>query len=280
MHKDRLLCFGAELVFAICEIKSVQVIILNQVEETIIEKYLAKDVLEMIITVFNARLYHSRSRKKQKIIERIKKVIDSDHSPQNRPWFNPSTSELLPESSRYPRFSYNSVLGFNIRHVSKMTRYPSQILRRQLNAIKRKQFPWMLEFSKNAPQIATIQLGEAKNFSLTNDQFTVEDSRLRIPNLGGCGYYLSPSLWPSVPEMLFFIAIFSLSLWLSSLFKNCLNYWKRKDYVNKLYALSYFWLDKVNWTGKLTAHWMTRCHSWFCRFSMTWDAEKELYLEF
>jgi putative transposase len=75
-----------------------------------------------------------------------------------------------------------------------MTRYPSQILRRQLNAIKRKQFPWMLEFSKNAPQIATIQLGEAKNFSLTNDQFTVEDSRLRIPNLGGCGYYLSPSL--------------------------------------------------------------------------------------
>jgi putative resolvase len=61
MHKDRLLCFGAELVFAICEIKSVQVIILNQVEETIIEKYLAKDVLEMIIAVFNARLYHSRS---------------------------------------------------------------------------------------------------------------------------------------------------------------------------------------------------------------------------
>lgn len=85
-HKDRLLRFGAELVFAICEIKSVQVIILNQGEDTTFEEDLAKDVLE-IITVFSARLYGSRSRKNQKIIEGVKKVIDEaehDHSPQNR----------------------------------------------------------------------------------------------------------------------------------------------------------------------------------------------------
>jgi predicted site-specific integrase-resolvase len=81
-HKDRLLRFGAELVFAICEIKSVQVIILNQGEDTTFEEDLAKDVLE-IITVFSARLYGSRSRKNQKIIEGVKKVIDEaehDHS--------------------------------------------------------------------------------------------------------------------------------------------------------------------------------------------------------
>jgi putative resolvase len=85
-HKDRLLRFGAELVFAICEIKSVQVIILNQGEDTTFEEDLAKDVLE-IITVFSARLYGSRSRKNQKIIEGVKKVIDEaehDNSPQNR----------------------------------------------------------------------------------------------------------------------------------------------------------------------------------------------------
>jgi predicted site-specific integrase-resolvase len=85
-HKDRLLRFGAELVFAICEIKSVQVIILNQGEDTTFEEDLAKDVLE-IITVFSARLYGSRSRKNQKIIEGVKKVIDEaehDHCPQNR----------------------------------------------------------------------------------------------------------------------------------------------------------------------------------------------------
>ena len=82
---------------------------------------------------------------------------------------------------------------------------PSQFsLRRQLNAIKREQFPWMLEATKNAPQMAIIQLGEAfKNFfagrakypkfrkkgvhdrfTLTNDQFSIDGCRIRIPNLG------------------------------------------------------------------------------------------------
>ena len=82
-HQDRLLRFGAELVFAICEIKSVQVIILNQGEETTFEEDLTKDMLE-IITVFSARLYGSRSRKNQKILEGVKKVIDEasyDNSP-------------------------------------------------------------------------------------------------------------------------------------------------------------------------------------------------------
>nr|WP_299044270.1 helix-turn-helix domain-containing protein [uncultured Thermosynechococcus sp.] len=38
-------------------------------------------------------------------------------------------------------------------------------LRRQLNAIKRSQCPWMLQVTKCAPQRAIIQLGEAfKNF--------------------------------------------------------------------------------------------------------------------
>jgi putative transposase len=77
-------------------------------------------------------------------------------------------------------------------------------LRRKLNSIKREQFPWMLEVTKNAPQMAIIQLGQAfKNFfakradypqrrrkwiddrfTLTNDQFHVNDSRIRIPHLG------------------------------------------------------------------------------------------------
>lgn len=82
---------------------------------------------------------------------------------------------------------------------------PSQMaLRRQLNSIKREQFPWMLEVTKNAPQMAIIQLGDAfKNFfagrakypqfrkkgvhdrfTLTNDQFSIDGCRIRIPNLG------------------------------------------------------------------------------------------------
>ena len=74
-HKDRLLRFGAELVFAICEAKNVEVVILNKGEDTTFEEDLAKDVLE-IITVFSARLYGSRSRKNQKLIENVRKVIE------------------------------------------------------------------------------------------------------------------------------------------------------------------------------------------------------------
>ena len=75
-HKDRLLRFGAELIFALCESKKIEVVIINQGDESIFEEELAKDVLE-IITVFSARLYGSRSRKNQKLIEGLKDAVDA-----------------------------------------------------------------------------------------------------------------------------------------------------------------------------------------------------------
>ena len=74
-HKDRLLRFGAELVFAICEARNVEVVILNQGEDTTFEEDLAKDVLE-IITVFSARLYGSRSRKNQKWLDGVRAAVE------------------------------------------------------------------------------------------------------------------------------------------------------------------------------------------------------------
>ena len=77
-HKDRLLRFGTELVFSICEAKNVEIIIINQGNETpSFEEELAKDVLE-IITVFSARLYGSRSKKNKKIISDLEKVVETD----------------------------------------------------------------------------------------------------------------------------------------------------------------------------------------------------------
>ncbi len=74
-HKDRLLRFGAELVFAICEAKGVEVVILNRGEDTTFEEDLAKDVLE-ILTVFSARLYGSRSPRNQKLLDGVKKAVE------------------------------------------------------------------------------------------------------------------------------------------------------------------------------------------------------------
>lgn len=74
-HKDRLLRFGAELVFAICEAKEVEIIIINKGEENVrFEEELAKDVLE-IITVFSARLYGSRNNKNKKLLEDVNKAV-------------------------------------------------------------------------------------------------------------------------------------------------------------------------------------------------------------
>ena len=75
-HKDRLLRLGAELVFAICEAKSVEVVILNKGEDATFEEDLAKDVLE-IITVFSARLYGSRSRKNQKLLDGVRQAVEA-----------------------------------------------------------------------------------------------------------------------------------------------------------------------------------------------------------
>ena len=108
------------------------------------------------------------------------------------------------------RFAYNWALAewqhqYEAWKLDNTLPKPSQAaLRRQLNAIKRAQFPWMLEVTKNAPQMAIIQLGQAfqnffagrarypqfrkkgvhDRFTLTNDQFDIAGCRLRIPRLG------------------------------------------------------------------------------------------------
>lgn len=70
-HKDRLLRFGAELVFSLCEIQGIEIVIINKGDQPTFEEELAKDVLE-IITVFSARLYGSRSKKHKQMIEQLK----------------------------------------------------------------------------------------------------------------------------------------------------------------------------------------------------------------
>jgi predicted site-specific integrase-resolvase len=76
-HKDRLLRFGAELVFALCEAKHIEVVLINKGDEVSFEEELAQDVLE-IITVFSARLYGSRSKKNKKLIEAAKVLAGHD----------------------------------------------------------------------------------------------------------------------------------------------------------------------------------------------------------
>lgn len=69
-HKDRLLRFGSELIFSLCEYHEVEVVILNKKEDATFEEDLASDVLE-IITIFSARLYGAGSSKNKKLIQKL-----------------------------------------------------------------------------------------------------------------------------------------------------------------------------------------------------------------
>ena len=125
---------------------------------------------------------------------------------------NPNNTQAtyFVRASGTARFAYNWALaewGRQYREwkINNSLPKPSQAaLRRQLNAIKMEQYPWMLEVTKNAPQTAIMQLGDAfKNFwagrakypkfrkrgihnrfTLTNDKFRINGSCIRIPKLG------------------------------------------------------------------------------------------------
>ena len=61
-HGDRLLRFGSQLLFNICEYFDVEVEIIEDTKSLSFEQSLACDVIE-IITVFTAKLYGRRSHK-------------------------------------------------------------------------------------------------------------------------------------------------------------------------------------------------------------------------
>ncbi len=108
------------------------------------------------------------------------------------------------------RFAYNWALAEWGRQYAASKADPTlkppneAALRRQLNSIKREQFPWMLDVTKCAPQLAIMQLGRAfenflarraryptfrrkgidDRFAISNDQSEVDGHRIRIPKLG------------------------------------------------------------------------------------------------
>ena len=73
-HKDRLLRFGAEIVFRICELKGIEIVIINKGEQPSFEEELTRDVME-IMTVFCAKLYGRRSHKSKEMAQEIEQIV-------------------------------------------------------------------------------------------------------------------------------------------------------------------------------------------------------------
>ena len=96
-HKDRLLRFGAEIVFRICELKGIEVVIINKSKQPSFEEELTRDVME-IMTVFCAKLYGRRSHKSKKMAEAIDKIVN-DAQLQMQLNFGANNADPLPEDS-------------------------------------------------------------------------------------------------------------------------------------------------------------------------------------
>jgi len=129
--------------------------------------------------------------------------------------------ELVPDGSQLKylvncagcaRFSYNWALNQWKEHWAKQKLLPKEErtyisdhdLRKHLNAIKRSEYPFLMEVTKYAPQEAIKQLGVAfKNFfkgrakyptyrkryvddrfTIGNDHIRVKGNRVRLPHVG------------------------------------------------------------------------------------------------
>jgi putative transposase len=102
------------------------------------------------------------------------------------------------------RFAYNWALAEWQKEYAAGNKPNEAEMRRRLNALKRTEFPWMLEVTKCAPQMAIKCLGKAyqnyftkragypkfkkkgihDSFTLSNDQTKIHGRKLWIPNLG------------------------------------------------------------------------------------------------
>lgn len=129
---------------------------------------------------------------------------------------NKQQLKYLAKSAGIARFAYNWALSEWKNQYETGLKPSEGALRKQLNSIKREQYPWMLEVSKCCPQQAIMNLGIAyKNafhriktgqrtesednpwgfptfkkkgkhdsFTLDNINFKIENRKVRMPNIG------------------------------------------------------------------------------------------------
>jgi putative transposase len=117
---------------------------------------------------------------------------------------NNKQKTYMAKASGCARFAYNWALAEWQKEYAAGNKPNEAAMRRHLNAVKATKFPWMLEVTKCAPQMAIKDLGKAfqnffakrtgypkfkkkgihDSFTLSNDQTKIHGKKLRIPNLG------------------------------------------------------------------------------------------------
>ena len=73
---DRLLRFGAEIIFSICRAKNIEIIITNQLKEDFDQEneILYEDIKD-VVEIFSARLYGSQNLENKNVLDCLKRAI-------------------------------------------------------------------------------------------------------------------------------------------------------------------------------------------------------------
>ncbi len=164
-HRDRLLRFGSELVFALCERQGIEVVIIHPSEPVTFEEELAADAWE-IITVFSARLYSRRSHMTKRILKALQEAGDEPAPcrPRTRSPLAPNHSQttLLARHAGYARVAYNcgAVAEFKAGLDCKQW-LSDKDLRPLCNQVKSDRYPWCSTLSQLAAKNATRNAGRA-----------------------------------------------------------------------------------------------------------------------
>ena len=183
-HKDRLLRFGSELIFTLCELHGIEVVIIHKGDQPTFEEELAQDVLE-IITVFSARLYRSRSHKHKKLLDALSDDEKKEAANQLTLWYsrrmvervniiahqielivNNKQASLLRQHCGAARVAYNHALR-DFKDGLKANEWRNDMdLRPRFNSVKFAAYPWLKGLSANAGKNAIVNLGASiKNWN-------------------------------------------------------------------------------------------------------------------
>ena len=123
---------------------------------------------------------------------------------------NPEQADYFARAAGVARFAYNWALDawkdiYAVHMMDPSVPNTNEVeLRRGLNTLKKEHYPWMLEVTKCAPQMAIKNLGKAfinffegngayprykakgrdDRFTISNDHFKVVDKKIRLPHIG------------------------------------------------------------------------------------------------
>jgi putative resolvase len=156
-HRDRLMRFGFEYVEAALMAQGRTVVVIDSAE---VQDDLVRDVTE-VLTSLCARLYGQRAaaNRAKRALEAMSMRIVMSHRIELKP--TKIQEALFGQCVGASRFAYNWALAEWQRQFAAGEKPNEAALRRQFNAIKPVEFPWILDLPKSVPQQAIKNVGRA-----------------------------------------------------------------------------------------------------------------------